>query len=182
MTLTQQAEQQKMVEMMMRNIKDFGKYSYEQEETRERSLLDQAGKMLTAFALFTAALNMLLSAVLTHATIPISKNKLIFLGGAISLVLLASLVLAIMAQWRYKYKVLQDGQTWFNHVYANYQSYSTQADFDKAWMEQIKEIHDAKTKSNDRRVKLIMAAMITFLLAVLLVILAIAFVFIRFYA
>jgi len=183
-SLPQQEEQQKQQEqaqLMMRNIKEFGKYSYEQELARERSLLDQAGKMLTAFALFTAALNMLLPVVLTHATIPISKNKLICLVGIITFVLLASLVMAILAQWRYEYKGMQDGQAWYKHVKDNYQDYATQANFDRVWMEQLKELHDAIRKNNNRRATQIIASMTIFLVAVLMVALASLFTIIRFF-
>ena len=158
--------QQERAEMMMRNIKEMGQYSYELEEKREQSLLDQAGKMLTAFALFTAALNMLLSAVLTHATIPVSKNKLIFLGGIVTFTLLVSLVLAIMAQWRYRYETMKDAQEIYDLVYDDYKSYPTQAEFDMQWKMQIKLIHDSKKKNNDRRAKLIKLSMTIFLIAV----------------
>ena len=174
-------EQQKQAEMMVRNIKEMGQYSYELEEKREQSLLDQAGKMLTAFALFTAALNMLLSAVLTHATIPISKNKLILLGGIVSFFLLVSLVLAIMAQWRYGYIVMMDAQKIYEQVKEDFQNYPTQAEFDKQWMYQLKQIHYGKRRNNERRVKLIKASMVVFLFAVLQVIVVSVWTVIQFF-
>lgn len=174
-------EQQAQTEMMMRNIKELGKYSYELEEKREQSLLDQAGKMLTAFALFTAALNMLLSAVLTHATIPISKNKLILFGGVISFFLLVSLVLAIMAQWRYSFIVMQDALEIYEQVKADFQNYPTQAEFDMQWVYQLKHIHYGKRRNNERRVKLIKASMAIFLFAVFQVVGVGAWMIIQFF-
>lgn len=161
-------EQQGQAEMKMHNIKEIGKYSYELEEKREQSLLDQAGKMMTAFSLFIAAINVLLSAVLEHATIPISKNKLIFLAGIIFFFLLVSLFFAIMAQWRYKYKIIQNGQVWLDDVKANPQDYRSQGNFDMEWVNQLKKLQDKKEEINNKRVKFIKASITIFLFAVCL--------------
>jgi len=163
-------EQQRQAELMMRNIKELGLYSYELEEKREQSLLNQAGQMLTAFAIFTAALYMLLPVVLEHATLNISKNKLILFVGVISLFLLSSLVLAILAQWRYKYNAMNEIGVIYQEVDKNYGDYSTQVNFDKQWIIQIENLHKSKLKNNNRRAKLVMASMIIFLVAIALVI------------
>ena len=38
--------------LRMKNVFEFGKFSFELEEKREQGILNQSGQMLTAFSLF----------------------------------------------------------------------------------------------------------------------------------
>ena len=90
------------IESLLKHIKELSKYSYDLEKDREDSLLQQSGRMLEAFSVYTATMGILLSVILEY--IPSLPKKFIFAAtGIISLLLIVSLVLAILAQWRYKY-------------------------------------------------------------------------------
>ncbi len=54
-------EQQKLAELMMKNILELGRFSYNFQEKREESLINQSGRMLTAYSVAAALLPLLLS-------------------------------------------------------------------------------------------------------------------------
>ena len=55
-TFETQAEEQ--FALRMGNVKDFAKFSYELEEKREQSIVNQTGQMLTAFSVTSATILM----------------------------------------------------------------------------------------------------------------------------
>ena len=98
----EQEYMQKRTDLKMKNIKEFGLFSYEMECKREESLIEQSGKMMTAFSIYTASLYVLVQIMLD--CFRYLKNEILLATGIISICLIASLVLAVISQWRYKYK------------------------------------------------------------------------------
>lgn len=160
----EQEYMQKRTDLKMKNIKEFGLFSYEMECKREESLIEQSGKMMTAFSIYTASLYVLVQIMLD--CFKYLKNEILLATGIISVCLIASLVLAIISQWRYKYKKLSDIDVFYESIEYEKDRYEAQADYDLQWKYQISGIHKSKEKNNDRRAKLIMAAMIVFLVAI----------------
>lgn len=150
--------------LKMKNIKEFGLFSYEMECKREESLIEQSGKMMTAFSIYTASLYVLVQIMLKCFNY--LRYEILLATGVISICLIASLVLVIISQWRYKYKKMCDIDIFFDNIERENDRYVTQADYDLQWKYQISGIHKSKEKNNDRRAKLIMAAMIVFLVAI----------------
>ncbi|MBQ2665007.1 MAG: hypothetical protein IJG16_12795 [Clostridia bacterium] len=150
--------------LKMKNIKEFGLFSYEMESKREESLIEQSGKMMTAFSIYTAAPYMLVDIAIKHFVY--LKYEILLATGVISLCLLTSLVLTIISQWRFKYKKMSDIGVFFNYINQEQDRYVSQADYDYQWKIQIESIQKSKEKNNDHRAKLIMAAMIVFLIAI----------------
>ena len=157
--------------LKMKNVVDFGKFSYELECQRENSLIGQSGNMLTAFSIYTAALYMIVPIVIEHF-----KNLtygILLSVGIVSVLLIASLVLALISQWRFKYKTMLDIDVFYNYIDKENDLYKTQADYDYQWKHQLAPIQQSKKINNDKRVKLIVASMITFLCAIVVTILSI---------
>ena len=156
--------QEILADMQMYNIVKLGKFSYELEEKREQSLINQSNQMLTAFAIFSAALYMALPILIdVNNTL---TNKILFCAGIISLFLIASLVLALLAQWRYIYATMNNIKEFHNALKKEPDNYKRQANFDKQWEEQIFSIHTSKKKLNDKRARLITTSMSLFLIAI----------------
>ena len=162
--MDEQENQLKQADFMMENILKFGKYSFELEEKREDSLIKQSGQMLTAFSIFSAVLIAALNIVIGLKIV--STGKLLFCASIVYSVLLASLVLALLVQWRYKYQTMEDVQVFYESINKAFTDYQRQAGFDMQWMEQIGAIHKSKLKNNDTRSRLIQASMIMFLIAI----------------
>ncbi len=157
-------EEQNMADLMMSNVKEFGKFSYELEEKREQSLINQSIQMVTAFSVFSISI---------YTILPVLKNipglsfaKLLFCVGVLIFLLLTSLILAVLVQWRYKYSTMQNIEEFYKSVYEEHGCYQTQAQFDIQWKEQIKQIHISKKALNDKRAKLIKASMVMFFAAI----------------
>jgi len=156
--------EQKQAELMMKNIVEFGKYSYDLEEKREESLIKQSSQMLTAFSIFSAVLFTVLKIIIDIKVV--SVWRLLFCAGVVSLFLVSSLVLALMAQWRFKYSTMQDVKVFYDRVNEEFQNYTSQVQFDVQWKEQLISIHSSKKKNNDKRAKLVIASMVVFVSAI----------------
>lgn len=157
--------------LKMKNVVDFGKFSYELECQRENSLIGQSGSMLTAFSIYTAALYMLVPIAIEHF-----KNLtygILLSVGIVSMLLIVSLVLALISQWRFKYKTMLDVEGFYSYIEKESDLYKTQADYDYQWKYQLAPIQQSKKNNNDKRVKLILASMITFLSAIVVTILSV---------
>ena len=156
----QSAEQ---ISLRTQNIVEFSKFSYELEEKREQSLIEQSSQMLTAFSIASAALLMAVPIILEYTCI--SKCRILISAGLVLFFMLISMVLAVISQWRFKYKTMMNGDELLQKVEKNAKGHIYQAQYDYQWIDQLKEIQDSKKKNNDKRYKLIHASMIFFLIA-----------------
>lgn len=167
---TDEEKQVKLANLMMKNIVQLGKFSYELEEKREQSLISQSSNMLTAFSVFSVVLFVAIPIIIDNTSVNV--NQLLLCSMVISLFLITSLVLAVLSQWRYKYQTMTDINDFYNIVNGEHQNYQTQVQFDMQWKEQLFQIQTSKKKNNDKRSKLIIASMILFLLSILTVIIS----------
>ncbi len=154
------------IESLLKHIKELSKYSYDLEKDREDSLLQQSGRMLEAFSVYTATMGILLSVILEY--IPSLPKKFIFAAtGIISLLLIVSLVLAILAQWRYKYVTLPLPKEIYKHVHDNYKPFLNNINQIKHYNELLNEVQESKKKNNNFRVELIKWSMIFFFFGII---------------
>ena len=150
--------------LRMRNVREFGLFSFELEEKREQSILNQAGQMLTAFSLFSAAILMALPLVADYTNVP--DGQAFCLAVVVLAPLIASLVLAILAQWRFKYQAIKNAEEFETELYRKRDEYKEQYAYDCQWVYQLAAVQKSKKKNNDRRSHLVRASMICFLVSV----------------
>ncbi|WP_316559936.1 hypothetical protein [Methanimicrococcus stummii] len=79
--------------------KELSLYSYEMEDKREQSLLDQAGKMLMAISVFTVAL----LAFISLKACGFQRNQVLIISAFTFLPLGVSFLFSIRAFWRHSY-------------------------------------------------------------------------------
>ena len=72
--------------LRMENVREFGKFSFDLEEKREQSILNQSSQMLTAFSLFSAAILMALP-IMTEYSAIITTSQTMIGSGFISFLL-----------------------------------------------------------------------------------------------
>lgn len=148
-------------QLLLNHIEKLSKYSYELEEKREQSLIEQSSRMLEAFSVITATMGILLSIILEY--IPnLSKHFVFICTGIICFFLLTSLVLAILAQWRYKYKALPLPNEIYKHIYDNYKGFLNINNQTKHYNSLLNDVQQGKKNINDRRAKIITWSMIFF--------------------
>ena len=145
-------QEQALSNLRASNVKEFGKFSYDLEEKREQSLINQSVQMITAFSVFTIAIFTILPVL--RDIQGLSFYRLLFCTGLVVIFLLASLILAVLVQWRYKYSTMKSVDEFFRSIYDEREHYKTQEQFDIQWIEQIKQIHLSKKNLNARRAKL----------------------------
>ena len=157
-------EDEKQANLRAHNVLEMGKFSYEQEEKREQSLITQSGQMLTTFSIASAAVLMALPIMLQYTYYP--KHAILWAAVLILFPLVASMVLAVIAQWRFGYQTMVDAGTLLDVIEKNPNEYVYQSHYDFQWIEQLKELQKSKMDVNDLRVKLIKASQICFFVAV----------------
>lgn len=157
----QSAEQ---ISLRLKNIVEFAKFSYELEEKRERSLINQSGQMLTAFSVVSATLLMGVPLLIDHTYIP--KNMILKSAGISLALMLISMVIAVISQWRFKYVTMMTGEELLQKVESDMNHHVYQSQYDYQWVDQLKEIQVSKKENNDKRYRLIHASMIFYFAAV----------------
>lgn len=156
--------------LLMKNVAEFGRFSFELEEKREQSLITQSGHMLTALSILSAALLMTLPLLFEYTLI--EKERLLSTVGIVFVPIIVSIVLCIITQWRFGYQTMMNAKTLQDRITSDIESYPTQAQYDCQWNDQLSVIQDSIKKKNDIRVHLLSWAIINLLLAILLMVAA----------
>lgn len=147
-------EQQKLAELMMRNILELGRFSYSLQEKREESLISQSGQMLATCSL-------------TAVLLPLLLSKTTGLGPAILFTgLLISFIFAVIAGWRFKSSSMPSIDVFYDEVYDRWEEFKVQPAFDMQWKYHLSAIHKSKKENNDKRAACILISMISFVLSI----------------
>lgn len=149
-----------------RQILRISQMTFDNELRREDSLLTQASHMQTAFAFTTAAIFAVLPICVDHK----GKLSYSFFYVWIAIIIafmLASLVFASIAQWRYKTEtygsIEKTRDTVLNDL--QWKEYINDSYCDAQLVDLLLKIYNEKNKINEKRVGFIMASMICFFLA-----------------
>jgi hypothetical protein len=133
----------------------MGNFSFELEEKREQSLVLQSGYMLAGFSIISVMLLAAIPILLDYTKF--SNKFVIFLIGFSLVFLIISLLFTIAAQWRYKYKGLENVESIYNlmiDVPLN--------DFNGWWLENLNDIYNAKNDLNEKRADLMKISALSF--------------------
>ena len=146
-----------------RYIKELAQLKYDSEEKREQSLIQQSSQMQTVFSFITAAVFMAVPICMNYRG-KISLKFFLLSISTITAFILASLVLASLAQWRYRTKTFPDIDILKQSVLDNPEWEKNLEEYNQInqWINLVAIVQKEKAKLNDRRVKLIMASMICF--------------------
>jgi len=150
---------------------ELAKESYSAEEKRENSIISQAGRMVTVFSILAVFVLTVLSFLVDNATwIP-----LLFLTVYAIIVLsllLGSLTLSILAQWRFKYDELPSPVRIFSHIDQDCDEYKSIRDHAENYAETMEPIYRSKLNNNNKRASFIMVAMILFYISLVVILFA----------
>lgn len=158
-----QNDESDAITSQFRHIKELSKLKYDAEERREQNLIQQSSQMQTVFSFMTAAIFMAAPICIEYRG-TLSLEFFLLSISIVVIFLTASLVLASIAQWRWKTKALPDIATIKDEVIntPNWETLTIEYNQIDQWVNIIGEVQSEKAKLNDRRVKLIMASMICF--------------------
>lgn len=166
----------KLADMMLGNIIELGKFSFDLESKREESILTQTSQMLTSFSFITVVILMIIPIVFEHTSI--AKDLILASFFIILIAFLLSFVLALAAQYRFKYISMLNIEDIYNEVKNNHKEYTNDNSFKLQLIDQIGRVHKSKKQTNDMRVKLVRASMICFLASIFLLVLFSLLIFI----
>ena len=152
-----------LITTQYRYIKELSALKYESEEKREQNLIQQSSQMQTVFSFMTAAIFMAVPICIEYR----GALSLEFFLVSISIIvafLIASLILASLAQWRWKTETFPDVIQIRDSVIDNpeWQKLTVEYNQISQWVDLIAKVQKEKAKLNGRRVWLIMASMICF--------------------
>lgn len=153
------------------NALEYAKLAYEQEERREDSLINQATQMTTYFSFVSVFILMIIPFALEDE-IAIPKIYVAIISIVIITLLIVSMFLAVLVQWRYKYQALPAPIDTFDHIIENAEYFKTQEQRDKSFIESLQATWKSKRIINDRRAILLRLSMIFFFSAIALLLLA----------
>jgi hypothetical protein len=168
-----QIEQDQMVVVQYRYIKELAIMKYETEERREQNLVQQSSQMQTAFSFMTAAIFMALPICVEYRGV--LSLKFFFVSTSfVSAFLIASLITASLAQWRWKTESLPDVNVIKDSIVNSTEWESLCAEHIQLaqYVELIGKVQHIKAKINDRRVVLIMMSMICFYLSIVSIVIS----------
>lgn len=152
-----------LITTQYRHIKELSALKYEAEEKREQNLIQQSSQMQTVFSFMTAAIFMAVPICIEYRG-SISLEFFLVSISIIVLFLIGSLVLASLAQWRWKTETFPDVLEIKDNVISNpeWQKLTVEYNQIDQWVDIIGKVQGKKAELNDRRVRLIMASMICF--------------------
>ncbi len=139
-------------------IAQFARSAYEGEERRESSIIEQAGRMQSAFSFVIAALFMLAQIIATHTVL--SAAFLISSLFTVSITLLLSLLFATIAQRRKKGKCLPPINELTDYIIKNQKYFLTPAQRNRYLAETYGEMQQSLEKNNDKRIVYIRISML----------------------
>lgn len=157
--------------LFYRNIAEMGRFSLDMEEKRGQEIILQAGQMLNAISLFSAGV--LMSTPIFIEYTPIMLSRLLIVISTVGIMILVSLLLAIIAQWRHKSEFMLTAEEIKKVLENEKESYQYQGQYDYQWIVQISSIHCSKRKSNNKRVLCLRISMISFLFSIITVVMGI---------
>lgn len=161
---TPDPQSKKQITLRLKNVVDFAKFSFELEEKREQSLINQSGQMLTAFSVVSAAILMAVPILIDCTSV---SDRIILISAGVTLApMLLSMALALLSRWRFSYVTMVTGQELLQKIEANANNHVFQYQYDYQWLDQLANIQKSKKKNNDIRGILIYASMIVFFYAV----------------
>lgn len=152
-------EKEKIKLRVLNLSEKLAQQKYNEEMSREQSLLTQASQMQTAFSVITAVLFMLLP-ILIDKRGPIDLTLIFIFISIISLFLLISFIFALSAQWRFKIKTIISSEIQ-DDVIDNINELSSEEDVISFKINLLKNLHDEKFKINNKRVFYITLSIIT---------------------
>ena len=162
----------KTVDSMMSNVVKLGMLSFKLEEDRENQICGQAGKMMLVSLIYLVMLCISVIALASGGVV--KETRLLFTGIISCLPMVISLVLSILAQWRFSYDTTRDIDTFYNSVVQYGKFCASQPKFDWQWAQRISQLHPSKKENDDNRVHLLIASMISFLASIFLTICSVA--------
>jgi len=169
----EQDKQGKQILSQYRYIKELADEKYSAEERREDSLIQQSSQMQTIFSFITAAVFMAAPICLEYR----GSLPLWFFLVSLSTItgcILVSLILASIAQWRWKTETFPDIEVLKNSIIGSddWQKLTVEYNQLAQHIELLAKVQKEKSRLNDRRVKLIMGSMIFFWTSIVCVVIS----------
>ena len=160
------------ITIQYQHIKELALMKYDAEEKREQSLIQQSSQMQTVFSFMSAALLMVIPVCIQYRG-NIELEFFLIAGSTVLGIMIVSLVLASIAQWRWRTETFPDipqiksfiinSEEW-DKLLVEYNRIDQVVDL-------LGRVQTEKTRLNDIRVNLLTASMICFYIAVMFIVL-----------
>lgn len=136
------------------HIRQIAQIIYDAELRREDSLIQQSTQMQTAFS-FTSAALFMVAAIAVEYKYPLTYGFLLLTFSTITALLLASLILATVAQKREKRNDFVNIKETSDFIQRNYETIESDAAKDLQYIALIEKVQSEVKRTNDNKVVLI---------------------------
>ena len=157
-------------DMLLDTCMKFSEKSFEFEEKREQSLINQSSLMITAFSFLSVAVLMVVPILIEYTNV--KKGDIFICLVFILLLLLASMLTALFVQWRWKYQTLPSPMEIYNHCIGHKEEFSNKKYNIPNMINTLNSVYQSKKKINDKRVKLITISISLFILSIMCIVIS----------
>ncbi len=168
MCTQQEEENDKMVKDCYRYMLDFSKIIFENEIKREESIINQAGRMQSAFSFITLSVLAAVPVIIKYRGL-LSLNFLFFAFSSIVISIIISLIFATVAQDRKKRSDFPTISMIRQLIEEEYENFDSFAKRDKYLVKTYEKIHNDYVKVNEKRIMYIKLSTYSFYVAVALI-------------
>lgn len=151
-------------------VLELSKEIYENELRYEDSIIKQSSQMQVAFSFVIAALFAGVQVIMKYSINQLSKEFFLLAVSSVAFCLLISLVTATLAQWRALTETFPDISVLEDSVSKDWKNNLKEEVRIKKHIDLLKKIQESKAKKYKRRVMLVIASMISFLISLGLIV------------
>lgn len=150
-------------EFLAEHIVRLAETSWKMETERYSSLLSSSGRLLTSISIFSVALLSFLPTVIKVASI---EKLIVFEYGVIFVFLIASFMLALIAQYRFKYKEVLSPEDLSNHVFKERDCFNSAEDSAKQFAGILEDPYKSIRNRNEKISSLLKASTVSLVVAI----------------
>lgn len=154
--------EKKQVTEEYRFLAVFSKEILDSEERREQAIIDQAGRMQQAFSFVTVAVLAIVPLLLSWTKL--SQEYILVFSSIVLTGLCLSLMLATIAQWRYKREDYPNIADLHEKMKKEFRSFETEEQRDKYYVETLAVIQKSLGERTDKRIRHLKGSMLVFIL------------------
>ena len=149
----------------------LAKQSYECEEKRESSMISHATRLIEILLFLMVGIGVVVSPILEYAD-RIPKKYIFVVLSIVLFIIMISLILLIIAQWRYAYQTFPLPNVIYDNIkndFDNYKKKEVQCD---NYINLLNDIQKCKKENSDKRNNFIRVASILLLVSIAIIIIS----------
>ena len=149
----------------------LAKQSYECEEKREASMISHATRLIEVLSFLMAGIGVVVSPILEYVE-RIPKKYIFVVLSLVLFIIMISLILLIIAQWRYSYQTFPLPNEIYENIKSDFDNYKEKEVQCDSYINLLSKIQKCKKENSDKRNNFIRVASILLLVSIAIIIIS----------